>query len=448
MKKIIVTAVLTLAAISATAQTFQQALFLDGYRLGYRYNPAFQNETGFLSVGQWENQTRNNFGASSFLYPRGEEIVTALHSSVTADEFLGSLSSDNYFSSNINFNLVSYGWRKDKAYHTLEANIRAVYGASIPKEIFAIAKLGTGETNYDLSGMRAWGNAVVELAYGYSYKFSDILSVGGRAKLLIGIEAINYNVSRFDLTMSEDVYRADVEADLDLTSRWNKVGTNEDGYMDFTRLSAKDRWRLPSGAGLAVDLGVTVTPCEGLTLSASALDLGGMLWYYGNAGVSQGTATFEGVKELSLDDIKNGNIKQQFKEVQDEFIHSVKVKPVDKHMAPEAIPFNLNVAAKYEMPFYRALAIGATGNYLGSGGIAYREARGVLAWNPCSWCGLAGNCGAGSYGPVWGFAANAAIRNFRLTAALSNGFGGTVPYSSTPLTANNKVFTVGLTYDL
>ena len=123
-------AALVLAASTLGAQSFQQALFLDGYRLGYRYNPAIQNESGFIGVGQWENQTRNNFGAASFLYPRDGELVTALHSSVPAETFLGSLQDDNYVVGNINFNLVSYGWRKDASYHTIEANIRAMYSAN------------------------------------------------------------------------------------------------------------------------------------------------------------------------------------------------------------------------------------------------------------------------------------------------------------------------------
>lgn len=57
----------------------------------------------------------------------------------------------------------------------------------------------------------------------------------------------------------------------------------------------------------------------------------------------------------------------------------------------------------------------------------------VLAWNPWKWLGMA---------------ANLAVKQFRLTAGYSDGFGGTVPYTSTPLKPNNRVFTLGLTYDL
>lgn len=449
MKKIFFSlTVLFVAASAVGAQSFQQAFFLDGYRLGYRYNPALQNESGFLSVGQWEDQLRNNVGAASFLYPRDGEVVTALHSSVSADEFLGSLKDDNYLCGSINFNLFSYGWRKDNAYHTIEANVRAGYSASIPKEIFAIAKLGTAEMGYDLGGLGLGENALVELAYGYSYKFSDAFSVGARAKLLVGVESLKYNVSRLDMYFSEDEYTADLEANLDLTSSWRKIRPNEEGNLNLLDLSAKDRWRLPSGAGLSLDLGVVATPFEGLTLSASLLDFGGMFWYYGNAGKSQGKTSFSGVKNLTLEEIQSGDIKGQFENVKDDFLSSIVLQSVKKRTALEFIPFNVNLGIKYEMPFYKALAVGATGNYVNMKRMSYYEVRGALAWNPWNWLGVTANAGTGSYGPVWGAAVNVALKRFRLTAGYCDGFGGTVPYENTPLRANNRMVTVGMTFDL
>ena len=447
-RTVILLAFLVSATLSAGAQSFQQALFLDGYQLGYRYNPALANETGFLSVGQWENQSRNNIGAASFLYPRNGEVVTALHESVTADEFLGSLKDDNYLTGNLHFNLFSYGWKGGQAYHTFEAGLRAAYSASVPKEIFSILKLGTDAKNYDLSGMGVAGNAVVELAYGYSRKLSDLISVGARAKLLVGIEALRYNVTRFDLTFSDDVYQAQVEADLDLTSRWSKIRPDDEGYLNFSDRSKKESWKLPSGAGLAVDLGVVVTPVEGLTVSASVLDLGGILWYYGNAGKSKGTTTFTGMDSLTMEEMKEGNLKEQFNDELDAFVRSIKLKAIKGRTTLETVPVRVNLGARYEMPFYRPLAVGVTGTWYGMQGMPYSEVRGAIAWNPYTWLGVEADAGAGTYGALWGFSANAALKQFRLTLAMTNGFGGTVPYSSTPLRPNNKVLTLGLTYSL
>lgn len=447
MRKYFVIFAALLLAASVQAQSFQQAFFLDGYRLGYRYNPALQNQDSFLSIGQYESQVRNNFGAASFLYPRGNEVVTAFHSTVSAQEFLGSLQDRNYFNGSISYNLVSYGWRKDAAYHTLEVNARAFYMASIPKDIFSILKLGTGAVNYSLGGLGVGGNALVEVAYGYSRQLSDKISVGARVKLLAGIDALNYQVTRFDLTLSEDEYRAQIAADLDLTSRWNKMQTDEEGYLSLLSLSFKDRWKLPSGAGLALDLGVVVTPFEGLSLSASIVDLGGMFWYYGNAGRSWGITHFTGMEDLSLEEIQKGNIKDQFSDELETLLGSLKIKPGSRK-ALGLIPFNVNLAARYELPFYKPLSIGATGNYINMKGMDYMEARGVLAWNPWEWLGVTANAGAGTLGAVWGAALNAGYRNFRITVGYSDGFGGTIPYTSTPLKPNNKMVTFGLTYDL
>ena len=437
-----------LTAVSIEAQSFQSALFLDGYRLGYRYNPALQNESNFLSIGQLESSSRNTFGAASFLYPRGNEVVTALHSSVSADEFLGSLGDDNTLGGSLNYNLFSFGWRKGVAYQTLEANVRMAYSANIPKDIFAILKLGTGDTNYDMGGLSLGGNALVELAYGYSHKLADWVSLGARAKLLVGINALKYNVSRMDIYMADDKYRLDLEAELDLTSRWSKIRPNEEGYLDLSKLSSKDRWKLPSGVGLALDLGVVLTPVEGLTLSASLLDLGGMFWYYGNAGRSQGSVEFTGMDSLSIDEIKDGSIKSQFDDELAALGSSLKVKELKGRPALEFIPFHVNGGIRYDLPFYRALSIGASGNYLHVKGFSYAEGRGVLAWNPWKWLGITANGGVGTYGPVWGAAVNAAIWKFRLTLGYSDGFGGTIPYTSTPLKANNKAVTLGLAFEL
>jgi len=59
-------------------------------------------------------------------------------------------------------------------------------------------------------------------------------------------------------------------------------------------------------------------------------------------------------------------------------------------------------------------------------------------WVPLRWIDLTANFGTGSVH----------VYRFRLQAALQNGFGGTIPYRSTPLKANNHTLTFGLTFDL
>ena len=451
MKKYLFSALAALlfAFVPASAQTFQEGFFLDGYTLGFRYNPAISNESGFIGGVQFINQTRNNVGAASFLYPTEDGgLVTGLHKSISADKFLGSLPDISYFNRAIDFSIVSYGWRRGDNYHTVEASVKGLYDASLPKEIFQIAKLGTRQQQYDLSGFQVGAKAYAELAYGYSRKLSDIVSVGARAKLLIGIESLRYDIDRFDMSFSEDGYEASICANLDFTSRMGKFRTDEEGHMKLLSLSAKDKLHWPSGGGLAVDLGVVVTPVEGLTISVSALNLGAMVWYYGNAGRSAGIVQFNGFDNLTLDQIKEKKILDQFNLLKDEFLSSMQLMSVKKRVCVETVPFTINAAVKYAMPFYNALSIGVSGNYVHWIGMSYKEFRGSLAWNLSRKLGITGNIGKGDYGMVWGAALSVGIYKFHLNAGIQNGFGGTIPYSSTPLKANNKCMTVGLTYDL
>lgn len=450
MNKKVITAVVSLVCslVPAASQSFSEGFFLGAYKNGYQFNPAIQNEGTVLSVGHWQNETRSDFGAGSFLYPTEDGVVTALHSSISAERFLGSLPKDNYTFSNINFGLFSYGWRNGEDYHTLEANIRGTFGYSVPREIFEILKLGGSEIIYDLSGMRLMGNVRVELACGYSHKVSDMLTVGVRPKLLIGIEALSYDFNRFDLTVGEEEYVASVEADFNLTSRWSKIIPDSDGYLSLKNLSAKEKWRMPSGVGLSADLGVLVTPAEGLTLSASLLDLGGMVWYYGNAGVSEGTTTFKGVEDLTIEEMKEGEIAENLKEVGKEFLDKLKIKAANQKARLESIPFAANAAVKYELPFYRELSVGATGNLSLFEGRKYGEGRLSVAWNPDTRYAVTANIGAGSFGAVCGFAFTASVNRFRISAGLEDGFGGKVPYTSWHIKPYSRVVTLGMTCDL
>lgn len=450
MKKYIISILALAAACTvSSAQSFQEGFFLDGYTLGYRYNPAFHPQGSVLSIGEWTDNSRNNVGMATFLYPTADgELVTALHESISPDTFLGGLKEDNYLNRAVNFNLFSYAWEKGDFHYNLEGNIRGGYSASLPKELFQILKLGSSEKDYDLSGAKASAQAVAELAFGLSRQVNSWLTVGGRAKLLVGVESLNYQVTRFDLSLSEEQYKATVEANLDLTSVNGQYRTDQDGYINFSDISYRDKWKLPSGAGIAVDLGLVATPVEGLTVSVSALNLGGILWYYGNSGHSSCVTTFDGVKALSYDKIKEGDIAGEFKDVQDQFTKNLKFKPSDTKTRFEAVPVTLYLGAKYALPFYKALAVGITGCYNSRGGMSYKEFRAGASWNPSGRLGVTANIGTGDFGLVYGAAITAGIQRFHINAGVQNGFGGTVPYTSMPLQANNKCVTIGLTYDI
>ena len=452
MRKISIIAALALlscAALPAGAQAFPEGFMLGNYRLAYRYNPAIGNDTDMISVGQFGLNTRANVGAAAFLYPRDGEVVTALHSSVSGEEFLGNLQERNYNLSSLNYNLLSYGIARAGAYHTFELNVRGMFGAVVPKSVFEIIKMGADDGKvYDLSDFRGFGNLYADLAYGYSRRLGDIISVGARAHLLVGLNALDARMTGFDVQVGSEGAEFVMAADVDMTSRMFGIQTDEYGNMDFSRRLKRDKWRLPSGAGLAVDLGFVITPVEGLDISASLLDLGAMLWYYGNAFKATETTSFEGLQGMTMDEMRNGGLQQTLRGVSDDARANFQARKNSRNVQVSMVPFQAHVGIKYRMPFYEALSAGLTGMVTDWQGMPYKEARLALGLCPIDWIDLTANYGVGSYGTVFGVAGSVRVLRFRATFGLQNGFGGTIPYSSRPLLANSKTVTLGITYDL
>lgn len=435
------------AALPLGAQSFQESLFLNNYRTGFRYNPALASDTDFLSVGELSLSAVNNVGAAAFLYPNNGKPVTGLHPSVSSDEFLSSLKDLNVAQGHVNYSLFSYGFSSGEAFHTLEVSARGVAGLSVPKDFFRLLKQG-GEDIFSLAGLNVQGRLYAELAYGYSRMIGDRLRLGARTKLLLGLYAADYTFQRFDLQVSGESYQADVQMQLDMTNRFAKLQA-DNGYLQLLNWRRKDRLVLPAGAGLAVDLGFVWELADGLKLAASMTDLGGLFWYYGNAGKTSGLYTFTGLAQMEYEDMNLAGLWDRAKSLVKRVNETVSLRPEEHRFAWEVLPFRINGGLRYDMPFYRAMSAGITGNYTAFKGLPYWEGRFDLAVNPLDWLDLCVNAGIGTYGPVWGAAVQLNLRRFRVHAALQDGCGGSVPHwHMMPLQANVKSLVVGLTCDL
>jgi hypothetical protein len=430
--------------------SFIALAFCTGARAQSMANPAETAfmDNGFVRIGEIQSITRNNIGAASFLFPSGDKLVTGLHSSISNEEFLGGLEAVNSMYSQIDYNLVSYGWKSaTRGFHTLEVGARVNYGLSVPKEIFQILKTGTAQSPYDLASLKAFGNVYGEIAYGYSLPLNEKFSIGGRVKLLVGLNSVDVSARNFALTTTENQYKLDLDADIDLTNRNKKINADSEGYLDYTSFSGKGKLGLPTGAGLALDLGAVWKPFSGFTLSASVLDLGGILWYYGNAGTSSGSYAFEGLKNLATDQLDQEHLSSRFNEAGEEVLKVIRPKAVEGCYKFKAIPLTANMKASYAMPFWERLSVDASGLYTGYNYCApYWEARGGLSFDFPGIAHLGLNAGSGAYGFVYGANGSVDLQSFRLYAAYENGIGGVIPYEGTPLKANNKTFLLGIVY--
>ena len=439
------------ALLPLKAQTsFQEAVFLQDYRMAYRYNPAFQNPTDFVSVGQLFRTGRSNIGESAKRYLYNGEVVTGFHPSVSAEEYLSHLQPDNYKVSMLDYNLFSYGMLRGKNYHTFEFNVRSNYYYSVPIEVFEIVKKGTANSPFDLSDLRASGKLYAEFAYGFSRRLDKVVTVGFRSKLLLGLNGGTYRADRLTLTMNESEYRADIEATLDLTNRTRNLVPDENGALSLLRTTKRDAWGLPSAAGLGFDFGIVIRPWENLTLAASVLDLGLVLWHYGNAAVSSGSASFTGLRDATLSELGKEGMKNLLLDVFNDYADALELRKTGTVNKWELLPFQANAAVKYEMPFYRGLAVGATATYMEFEDMPYWDVRAgiyIHPFRPFAWLDFTANVGKDIYGPVYGWGMTFNVSRFRLSVGKETGIGPRVPYGG-KLNPTRSMSTFGLTVDL
>ncbi len=438
------------AVLTLNAQSFTEGFFLRGFNRAYQYNPAIVGENDFIGLPQWNFQLVNNVGAGAFLYPAGDILVTGLHSSIPASTFLGNLPENIRFRGDVNATVMSYGFLKGGAFHTIDVNVRAIYGASLPKELFRFLKLGAKDGASELGGMGLGGNLFIELAYGYGRKVNDWLSLGGRVKLLLPMHGAQFDISRLDLTTNQEQLKMSLRGDLYLTNHTTNIHTNDQGFWDLSTLSKKGTTGfLPTGVGVALDLGLLATPAEGLTLSLSVQDIGAVFCYYANRATMGGTATFEGFDDVTYEHLNGEDMKKLLTDTGKEFLNLLRPIGFYGHSwRTQGLNMQANLGVKYEMPFYRRLAVGATGRHIAGAGLPYWEGRGTVEVNPWNWLDITANLGYGTQGAVFGLAAAVKFHHFQLTAGWEDGFGGTLLASRTPIQRNFRTIIVGLTYSL
>ena len=127
----------------------------------YRLNPALINDYGYFSfpvLGNVAIGVNSNMALSKFLYPRGNELVTGLHPSIPADEFLGGLKNKNNLDLDIDMTLLSFGFFAFNGFNTFDISLKSQTSIYLPKDLFTFLKTGQGDggpAEYDFGNIAA-----------------------------------------------------------------------------------------------------------------------------------------------------------------------------------------------------------------------------------------------------------------------------------------------------
>ena len=396
MKKIII-AIATFAAASlvCSAQDFQTGYFMDDYIFAYRMNPALRPEKNFVSlpgIGGFSVRTNGNIGIDNILFPVSNgKLATFMHPEVSAEQFLGPLSSRNKISAGANINILSLGFKKGRMYHTVGVTVRSINGMSVPYKMFSFLKEGV-DGRVDIPHVDYSSSLFTEIAYGASLKINDKLTVGASIKGLVGMANAKMKIDKLSVTSNEGVWT--VTANGTLTGAFKGVNTpvkpSDHGteIIDIDQLVDDiDNITKPAGYGGAIDLGVTYKILPKLEISASITDLGGIRWKNNiNGSTGENSWVYNGDSDDLLDDLSG----------------LFEFQPRNPNKKFEMLPTTVRLGAKYDI-----LPILKGGLLLthGFGTVSWSEVRASANLALLKAINFTGAAAVGTFGFSWGLAA-------------------------------------------
>lgn len=423
----------------ASAQSFRSGYFLDNYVYGYHINPAQVNEESFVGfvLTDIDLQHNANFGMGTLLFPRNGKVVTGFNKAVTADEFLGGLSTPMTLSLDENINLLSFGIVKNKkTMHTFEVNLRTLGSVALPYDLFAFLKKGGNET-YDLSGLDINVGVVGDIAYGYSRRINSQLSVGGRIHALIGVVNVNAYTDNSSIALSPN--ETDLQSEINLqTCGILSLATDEDNKLDFGN-TAMDGSPI-GGYGAGLDLGVEYKPIEDLSITASVTDLGFISWKSTTSLKANANIRYTG-GNIVYDD---GDFETDFEDLLDDLTEAIEFKEAEAVSRMSLMPLNAALGVRYKMPFYKPLSVGVLGTYHVDSIAPWFDVRGGLTFTPSYLLSISGNVGYGTYGPTFGAALNAHLGPINLVLGADSFMGDMGKLNGIPVPLDNILLNLHL----
>lgn len=325
---------LLMMPLTLGAQTLRGSYFLDNSLARTKLNPAFSPRANYFSIPVISNTgvgVYANVGVSNFLYPMDGQLYTFLNQKVSADQFLNAL--PKYPSLDLSFDtdLISFGfYTSPEAFWSFETGITVDGTVGIPRDFLEFTKRGmsVGEsTTYSLDGFNVFANASAYAAIGHSRDLSDVvkgLRIGAKLKVYVPLTYIGLDLGNSTMTLSGDKWVVNTDATGTIASSFLRMTppaqAGEAPGFDFNTSKIG-----PAGFGIGVDLGAEYrlsigSVVDGLTISASVLDLGG--YFFGKDKVqklaSKGSAAFEGFNDITFDE--NTKFDELLEGVKDEFL--------------------------------------------------------------------------------------------------------------------------------
>lgn len=301
---ILLVGLITLVGIDNVSAQSRNSYFMEGSYFRNDLNPALAPTRGYVALpaisGFGLNVSNNFLSVDNFIYQRDGQLVTALHESVSSEEFFGKLPSEGKLAIDTKVNLFGVGFYVKKMFWTFGVNTNISADMAMSMDMFkAVKTLGNGV--YDLGNTALKANGYLDIYLGSSFRVHENVNVGIKAKFLVGLATLDAQFSDLHANVSPDA----VNATMRCTWRSNAIiFDNGDSNFDISYMLGNIK-----NFGVAFDLGTEVRLLDDhLKISAAITDLGFIRWSSGRTGVVgtvNGDFTFNGMnletQEMDMD---------------------------------------------------------------------------------------------------------------------------------------------------
>lgn len=447
--KNLIAATAIMMTATAGAQELESAYFVKGYLNRHEMNAAIANDTTYISMPMLGNinlEMGGTLGLKDLLYNVNGRTVTYMNPGVPVSTVLDNIKDDNKLGMSLKYKLIGVGFKGIGGYNSIQLNARLGTHANIPGSIIKATKEGLTNQTYDLSGLNMSAKAYAEVVFGHSHQIGKHLSIGAKAKLLIGLAGADLKVNKAQFNLGEDSYKATVNAEMYVHSK--KVtfehDTNETSGRQY--VSGIDDIEVgTNGMGVAFDLGAVYKLNDDWTFSASVSDLGVMKYKNSYLASTGGDRTFDTKKYVfNVDDDAPNNFDDEMDRLTDGL---AELYQLDDKGKAESQKMNLgstiHVGVEYTLPAYRNLTFGLlsttrTGDYSWS---EYRLSANVM---PVKWFSASVSAATGTFGFGFGGVLNLHTRAVNLFVAMDK-MMGSVSKQFVPLNSNAS-FSAGLNF--
>lgn len=249
------------------AQQVSTLYFMDNNPYRNKLNPAFQPLSniyiGLPAIGYTQFGIGNNALSIKDMYnPDG-----------TTKDIISILKENNKLLTDININLLTFGFRVKDAYWNFSATQRFDINSTVPKRLVNAIEAGTLDNSIANINI----NAFTEIGLGYARKFNDKFNAGLKFKVLLG--QANAQLQ------SNSMYVDEIDSKLNLINRGTIRVSSPfviNGVEQLPEMPDVTEFLKPSGIGAAFDLGATYKVLDNLTLSAALTDFGIISWNNNN----------------------------------------------------------------------------------------------------------------------------------------------------------------------